>query len=411
MASADIPVAASSAGPFSNPWPFIAAGVSAVVVGALLALSTRIAGVVFPCVLIGLVAAGAGVAIRPRSALVLAAAAAVALIASVGMDWIGWDSARTLLRVLSGLAVVAAVLIPLPTVVRRLVISLAVLVHFGTILTAVMTAPPPNGEPPWLAQQAWVRFSRPYLQFMYLNNAYHFYSPEPGPARLLWFLIEYERDGDRKNYRWVKVPDVDDHGRPVRPDHTPLWPNVEFTRRLSLVENAAIGQRTMMLPLQELGARRYKAGNLKGVPMYPGMSFEMQYLQMNEMASMPTIRSYVRHVAHTYKHEKKPDLNVTGVKVYIVTHRMLYPQEFADGVPPFDRPTYLPFFIGDFNADGSDKLFLGGGDEHPGEPAIDPFRFWLIPILRTDGKTTGRAEKVANYVLTHAGVEDEDAIP
>ena len=26
---------------------------------------------------------------------------------------------------------------------------------------------------------------------MYLNNAYHFYSPDPGPATYVWFRIFY----------------------------------------------------------------------------------------------------------------------------------------------------------------------------------------------------------------------------
>ena len=73
---------------------------------------------------------------------------------------------------------------------------------------------------------------------MYLNNAYHFYSPDPGPATYVWFRIFYvtneidpESNQPKLAGHWVKVPDVKDdgtHGYRV---------SLEYQRHLSLTEN------------------------------------------------------------------------------------------------------------------------------------------------------------------------------
>ncbi|MCL6639228.1 MAG: hypothetical protein K6T80_06050, partial [Firmicutes bacterium] len=63
-----------------------------------------------------------------------------------------WDSARLLVLILSLGALAAAGLMLLPRVLRRIVFSLLILVHFGGIFCAVMSVPPQ----PWLTTQAWI---------------------------------------------------------------------------------------------------------------------------------------------------------------------------------------------------------------------------------------------------------------
>src|SRR5438045_224861 len=87
--------------------------------------------------------------------------------------------------------VLLAVLVLLPRPARRVVLSLLLLVHFAGILTAVTAVDPQGGSAPWVSRQLFARVYRPYLGFMYLSNAYHFYSPNPGPPTLLWFRIQY----------------------------------------------------------------------------------------------------------------------------------------------------------------------------------------------------------------------------
>src|SRR5207253_4479160 len=106
----------------------------------------------------------------------------------------------------------------LPRVVQRTIVSLMIVLHFVGILSAVSSVPP---TPP-LMNWAWIYVYRPYLQFMYLNNAYHFYSPEPGPGILVWFHVRYD-DGSSD---WYKIPDR---------SQNPL--TLEYQRRLSLAES------------------------------------------------------------------------------------------------------------------------------------------------------------------------------
>ena len=128
------------------------------------------------------------------------------------------------LVVLDAAALAGVVLVLLPTPARMIVVGVLVLVHFGGMITAATTIDPPGASAPWVSQQAWLWY-RPYLQFMYLNNAYHFYSPEPGPPALVWFHIKY-KDGQVK---WVKIPHRDDDPVPIH-----------HTRLLSITESTAM---------------------------------------------------------------------------------------------------------------------------------------------------------------------------
>src|SRR5207244_2073818 len=111
-------------------------------------------------------------------------------LASEAFHEIPWDSAALLFRVGTVLAAVGALVVLLPPFGRKIIASLFILFHFGGILTAVTSVSPA----PWLSTQIWTTVYRPYLFFLWMNNAYHFYSPEPGPANLMWFCIEYESD-------------------------------------------------------------------------------------------------------------------------------------------------------------------------------------------------------------------------
>ena len=66
---------------------------------------------------------------------------------------------------------------------------------------------------------------------MYLNNAYHFYAPEPGPASFLWFRMIFEDPEGRTYGHWIKIPDLDEKG----------WHkntlSLEYQRMLSVTEN------------------------------------------------------------------------------------------------------------------------------------------------------------------------------
>jgi hypothetical protein len=215
----------------------------------------------------------------------------------------------------------------------------------------------PNGQPaPWLTIQAWGHVYRPYLGFLYLNNAYHFYSPEPGPPTLLWYRVEYA-SGETQ---WFRMPDR-------RHDPMPL----HYQRLLALTESinqikgpGAVDQVAWM----SVETNRRRAGFLHDIPLHPDPTAR-QYAEPQDVSKLMT-STYARHLARTTVNPNNPDDKVVRVRMYRVVHVILSPAQVAEGVDPRSEWLYLPYFQGEFDADG--KL------TDPG----DPFLYWLIPIYK-----------------------------
>src|SRR5262249_2256166 len=157
----------------------------------------------------------------------------------------------------------------------------------------------------------WFHVYRQYLEFMYLNNAYHFYSPEPGPPSLVWFYVRYEDDSGR----WIKIPQREDF--PTK---------VAYQRRLSLTESI-----NQLLPpgsappgttVQDLAQARAMRGQLDEIPTYPGMEPVFQRREPG-FYSKRMLETYARHVAKFYPHPDDPGKKVTRVKTYRVVHNIL----------------------------------------------------------------------------------------
>jgi hypothetical protein len=298
-----------------------------------------------------------------------------------------WDTFRLVLGVFVAVGLVGAVLVLLPMLVRRTVIIVLVLFHFGGILTAVFSVPPPSGVSCWLTGALWTYVYRPYLQFMYLNNAYHFYSPEPGPATQLWFRISYE---DAKvPSRWVRFPRRQD-----------------FPSRLSFQRYTAMTESTTYqrvgYPPDFFGQgnrlwRRYREHTT--IPYHPDLQADKgtfatpdlsQYREPSDTAKK-YIASYARHVARdpAYRSPESPDTPVKTVKVYRVLHTLLTPSEMGDGMNPNEPAKLLPVYVGEFDSDG--KLLDPG----------DPLLYWIVPILREKDGAGGYILK--DYVAIHAG--------
>jgi hypothetical protein len=373
-----------------SPYPFLLAGLLAEVLAAGLRLangesnsSVLLLGMHGVLLAAGLLLAGVSVILRPRSPLVLAAAAASAGLADLALDP-SWDSIRLLLRAAMLVAGVCAGLVLLPRRLARIAVSLLVVFHFAGILTAVTSVPPPGGPPPWLPSQAATYVFRPYLQFMYLTNAYHFYSPEPGPACLLWCYVEYS-DGSS---RWVKLPNRQEHLK------DPMA--LSYYRRLALTEatNQLLGP---VVPSQDAIARRLIAGQRLGIPapneINEALPGAQQYRVPNDH-SCRVLRGYARFLAHAYPHESS-EVEVAGVKIYRVIHMMLDPKDVVAGASPTDPALFVPYFQGEFDREGNLK-----------QPN-DPFLYWLVPILkmRRLGSATeedANAIEVRDYVEIHA---------
>src|SRR5437868_1267675 len=236
-----------------------------------------------------------------------------------------WDSMRLFLAVLFVAALAAAPLLLVSQSLRRLIVSVLIVLHFVGICTAVVSAPPA----PWLVQQIWGRIYQPYLEFMYLNNAYHFYAPEPGPASYLWFRMYYEDAEGKLWAHWIKVPDVDVNG----------WHKnsvaLEYQRMLALTENVVPTEPTPSMYVthldgtteyadwyarrlehnlepspdqlnaqQVIGRERAEVDGLR-VPYPLYLPLQQQYLRPNA-SSLALLGSYARHVCRE-KHPEHPE--------------------------------------------------------------------------------------------------------
>ncbi len=194
----------------SGPWPLALAGLALTLLGgALSALPAEPPR--FFVLAAGLLTTGVGVGRRLRATAwadfqermetaglvgVLGVAGAVAYFAS-GKEW---TSARLFCVMLVLASLVGSMLVLMPTLPRKVVLSALVVFHFLGMVVAVTNVDPG----PWLSKQLWARVYQPYLSFFYMTNAYHFYSPNPGDTPMLWFAVHYD-DG---TWKWHKVPDI-----------------------------------------------------------------------------------------------------------------------------------------------------------------------------------------------------------
>ncbi len=314
-----------------------------------------------------------------------------------------WDTMRLFLRVLTVVALGGAGLALVSTRVRRLVISFLFVLHFAGISNACLAAPPA----PWLIQQAWMRISRPYLEFMYLNNAYHFYAPDPGPASYFWFRVIYTDENGIDQGWWYKVPDMDDKGR----HHHSVA--LEYQRHLAMTESVApydapppwvvpdgrggltvspfYSIRMAYQPLPTVGDDRAPHPR---IPVHPMMPWAQQVIIPNE-GSRRLLSSYARFVAHKYaKHPEHENWTFKSVKVYRVIHSIATVEWFVHRYSPSDPTLYRPFYMGNYNVAG-DLLDAKWG------PNDDPYLYWLLPILRTDPNDPN--SEIRDFCRRHAG--------
>jgi hypothetical protein len=388
--------AARARRPWLSPLNLLIAGAAATVLAGLMAmtLGDRLVPLRVMLILAGLALALSAVNHRLRNfaealedrgitAVYLTLATFVVLIASLACDE-EWDSFRLVLGVFVGIGLIAALLVMLPRMVRRTFILLLVLFHFGGILTAVFSVPPPSGLQCWMTGTLWTYVYRPYLQFMYLNNAYHFYSPEPGPATHLWFCVKY--DSPNVPPRWVDVPRREDY--PSR---------LLYQRATALTETTTYPRYGYPADIEGRVWRRSQQRDL--IPYLPDLQVNKgspladvsQYREPQEITSKKYIASYARHVARDpkYRSPDSPDTPVRSVKVYRVMHNLLNAQEMARGESPESPTKFWPFYMGEFDADGN---LLDPND---------PLLYWAVPILAEQDKRG--VVVIKDYVAVHAG--------
>jgi hypothetical protein len=317
-----------------------------------------------------------------------------------------WDSMRLFLAVLSAMAFLGGAIAAAPPRQRRLAVSGLIVLHFAAIGSVVIGQPPG----PWIMQMTQHWITGKYLDFMYLNNGYRFYSPEPSPASQLWCRIEYLQ-GKTRLSRWMKLPDMDDRGNPKYPAVTL---GLQYTRRLALTESVArseppppmlvrdangemvlapFAQRRddqAPVPMRKRVLGEKTPPNPAGIPMHPDPT--VPGYQKPSFEGLQLLSSYARHIL-AMPHPTLPDAKPVTVKIYRVQHRILTAELLNMGMDPWDLTFYLPYYVGAFDAQGR----LLDPDE--------PFLYWVLPII-PQNENDPRSPLLC-YVFKHAGDTDE----
>ena len=331
------------------------------------------------------------------------------------------DSIRLFLAMAHLVCMMWAPLLLVPLWLRRITLSMLVVFHLGGIVSAALALNPS----PWIVQQIFGRIYRPYLEFMYLGNAYRFYSPEPGPASYFWFRIFYEDEKGREFAEWYKIPEVKDngwHGYPL---------SLIYQRMLATTENAIPtseappkletireGDKFVTQPsryyLERLRhSRNYEEmvqpiGKMqpppqappdKIVPFHPQLNYDFQYYQPSLFARQ-LLESFSKHLASRPPPADRPNWKFKSVKIYRVTH--IIPQAplpnvthpLAQEFNPQDPELYRPIYMGAFDMNGK-----GLDDYQSAKP--DPFLYWMLPILRDEPFKSDSV--IRDYARRHAG--------
>jgi hypothetical protein len=357
-------------------------------------------------VFIGALATGIAVSFRPDRPAAWLIGAGASVLAMIGTPH-SWDSFQLLFGVLAGLALLRAAMSGMSAAGRRVLVSVFILLHFFGILLAT-TSPQPV---PWMVEQIYRRVYEPYLHFVYLRNAYHFYSPEPGPASVMACLLKTE-DGEevsadgvrRKKYRteWQVMP--------RRPQDIRDPMGVTYYRRLSLTEQIAHSYPDMMssetFEKSEIRGRRLQlaqAGANPYIPLHPRDSIYLQYRLPEQIVSRYLLPSYAQHILMDLPEK---DRARTTVKIYRIEHRTLQVGAYIGVLNPDKKPgdpyhptTYYPYFQGEFGfaknpADGK----IGVQLLDPQEPML----YWLVPIIERPGNAKKNYD---DYLSVHAGLE------
>jgi len=392
---------------------------------------------------IGMVFAGSAASMRPRDWLSwLPLGAAGLLCYGVGsqppaeLSWMAlkpqrswyaavpnaWDSYQLLGGVTGLVAFAAAGFTRLPIRVALSAIFVLVAFYFTGIIASVLSPPPT----PFLVDEYWRRLTRFHSQFLYINNAYHFYSPEPGPPSELWVCLKYAPEPEALENGGPAAPETEWVYIPRRNRDTMDPMRITYYRRIALCDQVAQMQQgyntTFPEELQKANLRRLN--DIRRIPK-GNVPENQQYVQPADAVIRQTLPSFANHFAKRYG---KPGREVTSVKIYRVLHEVLPVERFRQlAVPPTETPKPTPLTWGAEPSPPRPPETYYQSPYHPslyyayyqGEydlqgnilDSTDPELYWLVPVeRRANNEGSHRLITAAefdryfiDYVSVHAG--------
>jgi hypothetical protein len=268
-----------------------------------------------------------------------------------------------------------------PPLSVKLVVTILLLLHFTAILACVLAGGGPFG------MKQLCGFFRPYLKFMWLDNAYRFYAPEPGPTEVIWFYLRYE-DGSA---RWYQVP--------RREDFTLRMP---FQRYMSIALHATSKVEAKLVPFKDDAsaitvALRENRPKLKYVLDPTGLIY---------------FQSYARFVARKHVEHPVTRSRLAAVDIYGVTYGLRTAFDVRRNLDMYDPRLVHVQTYGSFDTEG--RLIDTAGQvttEQRGIEArptdelfVDAVQHDLLPLLEANSKHPAGARKSVRVILAEYGI-------
>lgn len=256
----------------------------------------------------------------------------------------------------------------------KLIVSAIILFHLSAILSHVL-----SGGGPFVMRQL-SAFYRPYLKTMWLDNAYRFYAPDPGPTEVLWYHLRYD-DGSA---RWTQVPDRD-----------------QFYLRMPFQRHMSIALLASMMTEQE-------AINPRDDPSSAAS------ILVNNRPTMRTVltpngeiyyRSYARHIARVHQKHPRSGASLVSMDCYMVQYMPRTPYHMRMGIDMYDPRMIRIQSVATFSPEGTmSNHALGFKDRIPDDFFIDFVQSDIAPMIEENAQLPEDKRRTVMQVLKDYGI-------
>lgn len=256
----------------------------------------------------------------------------------------------------------------------KLLVSLIVLFHLSAILSHVIA-----GGGPFVMRQLSSLY-RPYLKTMWLDNAYRFYAPDPGPTEVFWYKLHYQ-DGTT---RWTQVPRRED-----------FYLRMPFQRHMSI---ALLGS---MMVEQEPVPPTDNAASVASVLVNNQTAMRTVLTPMGQIF----LRSYARHIASVEKEHPASHSPLAYMDCYLVKYLIRSPLEMRFNLDMYDPRMLRIQYVAAFTPDGLIANHKDGFKEKaPDDLFIELLQDEILPLVEANNKLTPDQRKPIMQILRDYGI-------
>jgi hypothetical protein len=261
-----------------------------------------------------------------------------------------------------------------PPVAVKVVISVIVFAHLSAIFVHVLA-----GGGPFVLKQA-ASHVRPYLNFMWLDNAYRFYAPNPGDTEVLWYKLIYQ-DGSS---RWTQIPRRED-----------FYLRMPFQRHMSLALLAS------MRTQQETVDLKTDANSVASLLTFSRPATKQVLTPEGEII----YRSYARHIANTYPEHYLTKAKLAYMECYFCRYIIRQPYQMRENIAMFDPRMLTIQYIGNFDPEGVMSNFEPGfRDRVQDDFFIEQIQNDIVPLLEANAKLPKEQQKDIMTILREYGI-------